>query len=661
MNPIAQIREMFTLVKLLALVVVASLAALATATPAEAQYRDGTYTGESGSGVEGVASSSRGKAGKPTVGAPRWQAGRYWRFDVRSKTTEGTSLERLTHTVLAAKRISGEEIYALVSTRQTRSGAPLGTHVWFVHARDFFVLDLGRDRRWYLVSRLWDFPLRPGKKYAYGREASGKKRLAKVEKVTSVRTNAGTFQAVSVRRRDSRGQLTTWFAPRVGFDVKVDSRGFSAELADTGRLGSVAASVFVDFNAILKASDQGAKLSLVPSLGRLARAGIEVNRAAGMLEQLANDADTAVKAAARGELDALAGKAPDRALAARSRTQAAAGDPATITIGTVLAIVNTVWKFAETVEALTKKKFSIDIKPKSRSVPFELGTTVTVPWEIDFAVGGSNVLDWLPGTSYRCSFKIYFDGGQEIARGKKECNKGLNQRFEEITAALLAARWECGRENQQKIFVEAAITRSYPVFTWVDTDDDFLFQLAGFEQEEELAAKAKSEIRFWVYNPFFLSHLSLDPSNHNHDVTSEMSVTVKAEKRLDFANPPNSDGWFFDKLSVGGHKWKYTGFVLGDWLAPDESRHHDTHRLDPKEPEVGKARVQWDLTSTHVGRAGDHERRHEAWRAVGGAYGTRNLGAQQGPNAVPVEWKGELLGGSLESGKCSTDLTADDD
>lgn len=240
----------------------------------------------------------------PVVRAPNWEDGRFWRYAVRYRTTDGWKRERLTTYVLGRETFRGAKVFGLVTFRETRRGRPLEVDSDLVHRRHFVALELADDNAWLATRQLWVFPLRPGKRFVHALSPEGGRLWARTIDVDTVQTKAGTFRAYEVRRQIVGGQLTTWYAPAAGYDVMLKSRldRFLAQLSRMGRVSEVREKVFRALSRLAKTGEQNAKLTLVSTLSQLGRAGFNPKSARELLIQLASDPDEVVSTAAKQEL-----------------------------------------------------------------------------------------------------------------------------------------------------------------------------------------------------------------------------------------------------------------------------------------------------------------------------------------------------------------------
>lgn len=205
--------------------------------------------------------------------APHWRAGEYWRFSA----VYGEERDDVAYRVLGTGMLGGRSVYALVVLRQDRGGTPVDVRAALVDVGDFSVLRVGRDGEVRATTRLWSFPLAGGSTYDEGIGRDGKPARARVLRAERVRAAGRDISAIRVRHDDGSD---SWYAPSLGFDVRVRSAWADLQLTSHGVDPDAAVAELRRLGKEARRPGSGLQDALADTLQQLATAGFGLPTAA---------------------------------------------------------------------------------------------------------------------------------------------------------------------------------------------------------------------------------------------------------------------------------------------------------------------------------------------------------------------------------------------
>jgi len=325
--------------------------------------------------------------------------------------------------------------------------------------------------------------------------------------------------------------------------------------------------------------------------------------------------------------------------------------------GHAFAVLTKAFEWGKTIHELTTAKTSVVVKsPTSRTLDVHLGTTLTMPFEIDYSVTPATVRFMRTEGWYTCHFEVKVDGAV-VRTEKRDCDKGLDMAEQQLHA-VLARTWHCGRDNRTTVELRAWIENDYFADVWSprwpsrERGEPLGGLIESVRRHDTVATATPVTVILKVYNPFFIEDFRIDPAVHPHHerVDSEAIVTVVKQKSDSATSVP---GWTYRSTSSYRVPWKYFGIVN-----PFDTPHHTHKMLDEKEqvaelvPTELRAKMPHKpIQETH------HETLKERFVTMVWVSGYRGLGEDQ---KVRVHWFGNVKEAPDTGVHCKREFRPDD-
>lgn len=325
--------------------------------------------------------------------------------------------------------------------------------------------------------------------------------------------------------------------------------------------------------------------------------------------------------------------------------------------GQAFAVLTKAFEWGKTIHELTTAKTSVAIKsPTSRSLDVHLGTTLKMPFEIDYSVTPATIRFMRTEGWYTCNFEVRVDRAV-VRTEKRDCDKGLDM-AEQPLNAILARRWHCGRDNRTTVELRAWIDNDYFADVWSprwpnrERGEPLGGLIEKVRRHDKVATATPATVILNVYNPFFIEDFRIDPAVHPHHqrVDSEAIVKVVKQKSDSGTSIP---GWTYRSTSSYRVPWRYFGIVK-----PFDTPHHTHKMLDEKEqveelvPTELRAKVPHEpIQETH------HETLKERFATMVWVSGYRGLGEDQ---KALVHWFGDVKEAPDTGVRCKREFRTDD-